>query len=63
MLGRLGKAEQVVRGPSQGFGPIAPMGKEAVAIIDGLVPPIGLDMIGTAALKNFEGRREGGGGR
>src|SRR5260370_41734158 len=55
-LGRFVEAEQIVRRPAQRLNLIAPAGEEAAAVLDGLVPAIGLDVIGAAELK---GRKAG----
>ena len=53
------EAEQVLR--SRAFLPAHPTGQAAPAVLNGLVPAVGLDVVRAAPLNGLEGRRESGG--
>jgi hypothetical protein len=50
--------EQVGQSPAERFCQLTPPGKKAVAVLNGLLPAAGIDMIGAALLKSRKRSRK-----
>jgi hypothetical protein len=48
------EAEQVAGGPAEGGGRVAPLGEEALPVLDRLLPATGPDVVGAVGFKGLE---------